>query len=131
MHAGLFDHFEHDIFNRFGIDGRIDAGAAIDDRAVELVQAPQQFFANSLADLFAAPDDMAGDQEHQPAGPQAAEMAVAFDEGHIGSRPFRGNRSGNPCRAGPQHENIGRVQNGEFPAEAAKLFRWSPWGIGG
>ena len=58
--AGLFDHLDHQILNRFGIHGGIDARAAVDDRAVEFVEPAHHFFAEALADLLAASDDVAG-----------------------------------------------------------------------
>ena len=72
---------------------------AVDDPAVELLQAAHHLLADALADLLAALDDVADDHEHQPAGPQAAEVAVAFHQRDLARRPV-GRRWRRPRRPG-------------------------------
>ena len=123
VYAGLLDHFDHQILHRFGIDGRIDARPAVDDRAVELVEPPHHLFADALADLLAALDDVPGDDEHESAGPQAAEVAVTLDERHVGPGPFRGDRGGDARRAGAEHQHVGLVQDGKLAAAVGSPCR--------
>ena len=59
-------------------------------------------------------DDVADDQQHQAAGPQAAEMAVLLHQGHRGPGPLGGNGGRHAGRPRPDHEHVGRVEDRQF-----------------
>ncbi len=79
----LHDHFGHDVLERLRVDSRIHAGLAVDDSPVQFLQSPHHLLADALAQLPLAAHNMPDNDQHQPAGPESAKMAVAFDEGDL------------------------------------------------
>ncbi len=110
----LDEHLEHDVLEGLGVDGRIHARPAVDDPPVELLQALHHLLADPLANLLLAGDDVPDHQQHQPAGPQAAEMPVPLHERHVGPGSARGHGRGHAGRAGPDDEHVGLAEHGQF-----------------
>jgi len=111
LDLGFFDHFDHQVLDGLGVHGGVDPRAAVDDRAVHLVEAAHHLLADALADLLAGLEDVPDDHEHEAAGPEAAEVAVALDEGHVRAGPPGGNGGAHARRSAPDHQHVGAVQD--------------------
>ena len=111
---GLGDHLDHEVLQGLGVDGGVDAPAAVADAPVELLQAPHHLLADALAHLPAPLDDVADDQQDQAPGPQAAEVAVALDQRGVGPCPTRGDGGRHAGRTGTDDEHLGLVQDGQL-----------------
>ena len=48
-------------------------------------------------------------------------MAVTFDQRHVGPGAFRGDRGRDARRTGAEHQHVGLVQDGKFPARLDHL----------
>jgi hypothetical protein len=66
--------------------------------------------------LLAALDDVPQHDQHQPARPQAAEMAVAFHDGHLGAGPFGRDGRDHAGRPAAHDEHVGLMEHGQFAA---------------
>jgi hypothetical protein len=89
-------------------------GPATGDAAVEFFEPPHHFLTDALAHLFFAADDVADNQQHQPAGPEPAEMAVPLDQRDLGTSP-PGGKGGNHARwSAADNQHVGLVQQRQF-----------------
>ena len=119
----LLDHLHHQVLHRLGIDGGIRSRSPVDDRPGHLVEPLHHLLADPLADLFAALHDVTEDQQHQPARPQPAHVAVALDQGHLGAGPAGRDRRRHPGRTTPDHQHVGLAEHRKLPLRVASPCR--------
>ena len=117
LHARLLDHLVHDELGDLGIGGRIGlAGGVVRGAIGEPRDATEQFIAHAAHHLgqHAVLGGVRGvNEQHQAAGPEAAEVAVAFDQGGLRAGPRGRHRRSEPGRSAADHQHIGLVHHGQ------------------
>ena len=116
--AGWFDARAHFGGTTGGYDMilfKLDGTVLVDDAAIELLEPSHHLFADSLADLLAAFDNVPDHQQDESAGPKTAEMSVPLNQRHIGAGAFRCQCRDDAGRPAPNHQHICLVQQGQLP----------------
>ena len=117
LHARLADHLVHHELGHLGIGGgvRLARPPGYDgslDRNVPF----EQFVAHAAHDLHelaVLARVRADDQQHQAAGPQAAEVTVALDQRRLRAGARRRHRRGESRRAAAHDEHVGLLHDGQ------------------
>ena len=82
-------------------------------------RAAEHLFANALADLLSAFDDVTDDDENQAAGPQAAQVPVTLDERHLGTGPPGRDGRRDAGRPAAYDQHVGLVEDRQCPFVAS------------